>query len=127
LLPKTEDDRFSPGNYRKGNAQTAPIAKTPIVKNNRRLECPYQQATKIQLRAKQDFSIMLQLIIKSRSRQPNACSDLVEEGGFEPPKLVATDLQSAPFGHSGTLPYETGAGGRIRTGNLLITNQLLCH
>ncbi len=30
---------------------------------------------------------------------------MVEEGGFEPPKLQATDLQSAPFGHSGTLPY----------------------
>ena len=26
------------------------------------------------------------------------------EGGFEPPKRDATDLQSAPFGHSGTLP-----------------------
>ena len=32
------------------------------------------------------------------------CSDLVEEGGFEPPKLKAADLQSVPFGHSGTLP-----------------------
>ena len=31
---------------------------------------------------------------------------LVEEGGFEPPKRNATDLQSAPFGHSGTPPYE---------------------
>ena len=31
---------------------------------------------------------------------------LVEEGGFEPPKRIATDLQSAPFGHSGTPPYE---------------------
>ena len=30
---------------------------------------------------------------------------LVEEGGFEPPKRYATDLQSAPFGHSGTPPY----------------------
>ena len=30
---------------------------------------------------------------------------LVEEGGFEPPKRDATDLQSAPFGHSGTPPY----------------------
>ena len=30
---------------------------------------------------------------------------LVGEGGFEPPKRSATDLQSAPFGHSGTLPY----------------------
>ncbi len=29
---------------------------------------------------------------------------LVEEGGFEPPKRNATDLQSAPFGHSGTPP-----------------------
>ena len=29
---------------------------------------------------------------------------LVEEGGFEPPKSSTTDLQSAPFGHSGTLP-----------------------
>ena len=30
---------------------------------------------------------------------------LVEEGGFEPPKRIATDLQSAPFGHSGNPPY----------------------
>ena len=54
---------------------------------------------------------------------------MVGEGGFEPPKLEATDLQSAPFGHSGILPYEwkqnNGAGGRTRTPDLLITNQLL--
>ena len=30
---------------------------------------------------------------------------MVGEGGFEPPKQIATDLQSAPFGHSGILPY----------------------
>ena len=30
---------------------------------------------------------------------------VVGEGGFEPPKLEATDLQSAPFGRSGILPY----------------------
>ena len=30
---------------------------------------------------------------------------MVEEGGFEPPKSLTTDLQSAPFGHSGTPPY----------------------
>ena len=30
---------------------------------------------------------------------------MVGEGGFEPPKLKAADLQSVPFGHSGTLPY----------------------
>ena len=33
------------------------------------------------------------------------CFFVVEEGGFEPPKSTTTDLQSAPFGHSGTLPY----------------------
>ena len=29
---------------------------------------------------------------------------LVERDGFEPSKSVTTDLQSAPFGHSGTYP-----------------------
>ncbi len=48
----------------------------------------------------------------------------MEEGGFEPPKRDATDLQSAPFGHSGTPPY-IGAGDGTRTRDLLITNQLL--
>ena len=46
---------------------------------------------------------------------------LVGAGGFEPPKSLTTDLQSAPFGRSGILPYErpalnagllSGAGGR---------------
>ena len=50
---------------------------------------------------------------------------MVGEGGFEPPKPKATDLQSAPFDRSGIPPYEIGAGGRIRTPDLLITNQLL--
>ena len=50
---------------------------------------------------------------------------LVGEGGFEPSKSKTTDLQSAPFGHSGTPPYLLGAGGRTRTPDLLITNQLL--
>ena len=30
---------------------------------------------------------------------------MVGEDGFEPSKRNATDLQSAPFGHSGTPPY----------------------
>ena len=52
----------------------------------------------------------------------------VGRGGFEPPKSVTADLQSAPFGHSGTYPYEIcGAGDGTRTRNLLITNQLLCQ
>ena len=49
---------------------------------------------------------------------------------------MPTDLQSAPFGRSGTHPrkkrwgkYEVvnGAGDGTRTRNLLITNQLLCQ
>ena len=32
---------------------------------------------------------------------------LVEGGGFEPPKAEPSDLQSDPFGHSGTPPYKT--------------------
>ena len=43
---------------------------------------------------------------KKASEQSELCSDVVEEGGFEPPKSTTTDLQSAPFGHSGTPPYE---------------------
>ena len=31
-------------------------------------------------------------------------NSLMGEGGFEPPKQVAADLQSVPFGHSGTRP-----------------------
>ena len=27
-------------------------------------------------------------------------------GGFEPPKQVAADLQSVPFGHSGIHPFD---------------------
>ena len=34
---------------------------------------------------------------------------MVDGGGFEPPKAELADLQSAPFGHSGTRPY-IGAG-----------------
>ena len=71
---------------------------------------------------------------------------MVERGGFEPPKASPTDLQSVPFGHSGTSPtagYQLlaisfrrrkltaknrklfGAGDGTRTRNRLITNQLL--
>ena len=54
---------------------------------------------------------------------------MVEGGGFEPPKAPTTDLQSVPFGRSGTPPGTDalGAGDGTRTRNLLITNQLLCQ
>ena len=50
---------------------------------------------------------------KSNDREPqknnppllvNWTFEKVGEDGFEPPKALPTDLQSAPFGHSGTLP-----------------------
>ena len=64
--------------------------------------------------------------IRNKNAPPTGRTFLVEEGGFEPPKRIATDLQSAPFGHSGTPPHElVGAGGRTRTPDRLITNQLL--
>ena len=58
---------------------------------------------------------------------------MVERGGFEPPKAEPADLQSAPFGHSGTSPLwgpvcsHSGASEGNRTPDPLITNQLLCH
>ena len=60
----------------------------------------------------------------------------MDGGGFEPPKQIAADLQSVPFGHSGIHPYAKNiklnshkrkADDRTRTDNLLITNQLLCQ
>ena len=59
--------------------------------------------------------------------------NMVERGGFEPPKAEPADLQSAPFGHSGTSPLwgsvwsYSGASEGNRTPDPLITNQLLCH
>ena len=41
----------------------------------------------------------------SHFRTLNILMKLVEGGGFEPPKAQLTDLQSAPFGHSGNPRY----------------------
>ena len=41
---------------------------------------------------------------KSQSKRYAACSDVVEESGFEPLKAKPADLQSVPFGHLGTPP-----------------------
>ena len=51
---------------------------------------------------------------------------IVGGGGFEPPKAMPTDLQSAPFDRSGIPPkIKKRADRRIRTADRLITNQLL--
>ena len=76
--------------------------------------------------------------MKSPSHGPEPCASansaipakVVDGDGFEPSKSVTADLQSAPFGRSGTYPrlyYGGGAGDGTRTRNLLITNQLLCQ
>ena len=49
---------------------------------------------------------------------------MVEGAGFEPAKAEPSDLQSDPFGHSGT-PPRIGADYPSRTDDLLITSQLL--
>ncbi len=58
----------------------------------------------------------------------------MEGAGFEPAKAEPSDLQSDPFGHSGTPPkhqhtscvlVKTGADERSRTPDRLITSQLL--
>ena len=59
---------------------------------------------------------------------------MVEGVGFEPTKAEPTDLQSVPFGRSGTPPsshimagasLNSKAGEGTRTPDRLITNQLL--
>ena len=46
-------------------------------------------------------------VAKAQKRHTEWCvSFVVGEDGFEPSKRYAADLQSVPFGHSGTPPYE---------------------
>ena len=44
-------------------------------------------------------------VIKAKQNHLEKGGFLVGAGGFGPPKSVTTDLQSAPFDRSGTLPY----------------------
>ena len=64
---------------------------------------------------------------RSRARRPlgSSGSALVGEGGFEPPK-PKQQIYSLPHLTALEFPHmKFGAGGRIRTPDLLITNQLL--
>ena len=49
---------------------------------------------------------VLRICKRKKERLLFSNRSLVGEGGFEPPKSVTTDLQSAPFGRSGIPPYE---------------------
>ena len=51
---------------------------------------------------------------------------MVGRDGFEPSKSQTTDLQSAPFGHSGTFPF-VGAGDRNRTNNPIFDTCVKLH
>ena len=72
--------------------------------------------------------LMLYQLSYSRN---NICSDymkykVVEGGGFEPPKSLTTDLQSVPFGHSGTPPQLYNHTRILQQSNLLDINQVSC-
>jgi hypothetical protein len=53
-----------------------------------------------------DSASVIQFEISNGLNGPNdrPLASLVERGGFEPPKASPTDLQSVPFGRSGTSP-----------------------
>ena len=50
---------------------------------------------------------------------------LVDGEGFEPSKASPTDLQSAPFGHSGIHPFCLSGTNRARTYDPLLVRQML--
>ena len=50
------------------------------------------------------FCSFYPLILLKQKTATNCGFLLVDGGGFEPPKAELADLQSAPFGHSGTRP-----------------------
>ena len=56
---------------------------------------------------REGFAIVPFSIFRQQQKSTSEEVLLVEEDGFEPSKHEATDLQSAPFGRSGTLPYKT--------------------
>ena len=49
----------------------------------------------------------------------------MERGGFEPPKASPTDLQSVPFGRSGTSPQQLPFRERIASEFLYVPHQRL--
>ena len=50
--------------------------------------------------------------------RPRLRINLVERGGFEPPKATPADLQSAPFDRSGTSPCPIPSSGRPQNSHL---------
>ncbi len=119
---------------RKSRGLTSPAPTTSVWVN---VSVEVKQDDKPFFRKKSGIQIYIKNRIKRLKRDKimyfTPFYALVGRGGFEPPKSKTSDLQSDPFGRSGIFPYiklnflTDGAGGRNRTCNLLITNQLLCQ
>ena len=55
-------------------------------------------------RIKGDQDIVFRGVETKKPSNKDGFFNMVEGGGFEPPKAEPSDLQSDPFGHSGTPP-----------------------
>ena len=71
-----------------------------------RLSIPMEKEKFASLRRSQELTFESAFNDKKVQHRKMLNLFLVGEGGFEPPKALLTDLQSAPFGHSGIPPYE---------------------
>ena len=65
---------------------------------------PFGRTPNIALAASGESGPSVIALMKNSPAPKGAGLFLVGAGGFGPPKSVTTDLQSAPFGRSGTLP-----------------------
>ena len=62
--------------------------------------------SKLTRRIKNDQEIFFRRVETKKPSNKDGFFNMVEGGGFEPPKAEPSDLQSDPFGHSGTPPKE---------------------
>ena len=77
------------------------------IKHKADSNCPFSKSILLEIIKSSIFIFLYFPIspIKKSDMLKHVGFSLVGEGGFGPPKRNATDLQSAPFGHSGTRPY----------------------
>ena len=71
----------------------------------KRRKCDFDAGRRAALIRHWRIAYIFQPLQNKKNELTSINSFLVGEGGFEPPKSLTTDLQSAPFGHSGILPY----------------------
>ena len=83
-----------------------------LVVKQRRYECVYKRIADLNVTFCEKGGTVKQVtdFLHKKIGTSVTCSDVVGRDGFEPSKLQATDLQSAPFGHSGTCPLELVMG-----------------